>query len=196
MFTGIIESTGLVEGLRETEVPGTFELVIQTSLAKELRAGDSLANNGCCLTVIDRTTSTVAFDLLDETLRRTNLGTLKSGDVVNLERPLPASGRFDGHIVQGHVDATGEVLTIEPAGRDQRIEISLPSEFAHYVVFKGSIAVNGISLTVAEVGPGRFVNWIIPHTWEATNLRLLNPGAKVNLEFDLIAKYVERMVKR
>jgi riboflavin synthase len=196
MFTGIIESTGLVEVLRETEVPGTFELVIQTSLAKELQAGDSLASDGCCLTTVGRTVSTVRFDLLAETVRRTNLGTLKSGDVVNLERPLPASGRFDGHIVQGHVDATGEVLAIEPAGRDHRIEISFPSEFAHYVAFKGSIAVNGISLTVAEIQQGRFATWVIPHTWEVTNLRLLHPGASVNLEFDLIAKYVERMMKR
>ncbi|MGA8658413.1 MAG: riboflavin synthase [Chthoniobacterales bacterium] len=196
MFTGIIESTGLVEVLRETEVPGTFELVMRTSLAKELQAGDSLASNGCCLTTVGRTVSTVRFDLLAETVRRTNLGTLKSGDVVNLERPLPASGRFDGHIVQGHVDATGDVLAIERAGRDHRIEISFPSEFAHYVAFKGSIAVNGISLTVAEIQHGRFATWIIPHTWEVTNLRLLHPGVSVNLEFDLIAKYVERMMRR
>lgn len=196
MFTGIIESTGLVERLRETEASGTSELVIRTSLAKKLQTGDSLANNGCCLSVVGRTVSTVAFDLLAETLRRTNLGILKPGDVVNLERPLRASGRFDGHIVQGHIDVTGEVLAIEPVGRDHRIQVSFPSEFAQYVVSKGSIAVNGISLTVAEVEQGWFVTWIIPHTWKVTNLRLLHPGARVNLEFDLIAKYVERMMKR
>ena len=193
MFTGIVESTGRVEELRETGVSGAFELVIRTPLAEKLRTGDSLANNGCCLTVVGKTVSTVVFDLLAETLRRTNLGLLKPGDLVNLERPLPVSGRFDGHIVQGHVDATGEVLAIEPAGRDQRIQISFPSEFAHYVVAKGSIAVNGISLTVAEIEEESFVVWIIPHTWEVTNLHVLRPGSKANLEFDLIAKYVERM---
>ena len=195
MFTGIIESTGWVEELHETVVPGAFVLVIRTPLAAELRTGDSLANNGCCLTVAAKTGATVAFDLLAETLRRTNLGLLKPGDLVNLERPLPASGRFDGHIVQGHIDATGEVLAIEPAGRDWRIQISSPSEFARYVLSKGSIAVNGISLTVAEVEQGSFAVWIIPHTWEATNLHVLSRGSKVNLEFDLIAKYVERMVR-
>ena len=195
MFTGIIESTGCVEELRETEVPGAFVLVLRTPLAAELRTGDSLANNGCCLTVARKTGSTVAFDLLAETLRRTNLGLLKPGDLVNLERPLPVTGRFDGHIVQGHIDATGEVLAIEPAGRDRRIQISFPSEFAHYVVSKGSIAVNGISFTVAEVEQGSFAVWIIPHTWEVTNLHALSRGAKVNLEFDLIAKYVERMMR-
>ena len=195
MFTGIIESIGSVEELRETAVPGAFALVIGTPLAAELRTGDSLANNGCCLTVAAKTVSTVAFDLLAETLRRTNLGLLKPGDLVNLERPLPASGRFDGHIVQGHIDATGEVLAIEPAGRDRRIQISFSSDFAHYVVSKGSVAVNGISLTVAEVEQGSFAVWIIPQTWEVTNLHVLSRGSKVNLEFDLIAKYVERMVR-
>ena len=113
---------------------------------------------------------------------------------MNLERPMSANGRFDGHLVQGHIDTTAAVLTLEEKRPDHRIEIELPSSFQQYVVFKGSVAVDGISLTVAELHPASFVLWIIPHTWEVTNLHRLAPGAPVNLEFDLIAKYVERML--
>jgi len=115
---------------------------------------------------------------------------------VNLERPMAADGRFDGHLVQGHIDTTAAVLTLEERGSDRRIEIELPSSFQQYVVFKGSVAVDGISLTIAELHPSSFVLWIIPHTWEITNLQRLAPGALVNLEFDLIAKYVERQAVR
>lgn len=173
---------------------GKRRLAIQTPIASELKIGDSLANNGVCLTVVSQTDVALEFDLLAETFERSNLKKLKTGDLVNLERPMAASSRFDGHIVQGHVDTTGRLLGIEAAGQDHRIEVELPAPFQQYVVFKGSIAVNGISLTIAEVSADRFVNWIIPHTWKMTNLHRLKPGDQVNLEFDLVAKYVERMI--
>lgn len=195
MFTGIVEATGRVERLVETAVAGSFHLRLETPLAAALKVGDSLAVNGCCLTAAElRGGDTIRFDLLAETLRRTNLGGLRPGSLVNLERPMAADGRFDGHLVQGHIDTTADILAIEPVGGDRRVEISLPAEFARYVVLKGSIAVNGISLTVAELLESSFVLWIIPHTWEVTNLRGLKRGERVNLEFDLVAKYVERMM--
>ena len=193
MFTGIVEAVGEVTAIAES-TPDTYRLEIRTPLASELKIGDSLANNGVCLTVISQTACAVGFDLLAETVLRSNLEDLKIGDLVNLERPMAASSRFDGHIVQGHVDTTAKLLAVEEVGRDHRIEVELPVPFQQYVVFKGSIAVNGISLTVAEVHSDRFVNWIIPHTWNVTNLHRLKPGDGMNLEFDVVAKYVERMI--
>jgi riboflavin synthase len=195
VFTGIVETTGHIERAELTSNGGS-RLVIGAELASQLEVGASLALNGCCLTVTGVNGSEIRFDLLGETLRRTNLGDLKPGDVINLERPMQANGRFDGHVVQGHIDTTSRVESIEPAGSDHRVEIALPQEFSQYVVFKGSIAVDGISLTVAELHPDRFVLWIIPHTWQVTNLHQRKPGDRVNLEFDLIAKYVERMLGR
>ncbi len=193
MFTGIVETTGQIERAEPTPNGGT-QLVIGTALASELEVGASLALNGCCLTVTSVNGSEIRFDLLGETLRRTNLGDLKRGDVINLERPMLANGRFDGHVVQGHIDTTARIESIEPVGSDHRVEVDLPEPFSQYVVFKGSVAVDGISLTVAELQPDRFVVWIIPHTWQVTNLHQRKPGDRVNLEFDLIAKYVERML--
>jgi riboflavin synthase len=195
MFTGIVEATGKVEALKKNELGG-FGLEIAAPFSQKLPSGASLAVNGCCLTVTEIVQSRLQFDLLDETLRRTNLGDLRPGDLVNLERPMAADGRFDGHLVQGHIDTTAAVLTLEERGSDRLIEIELPSSFQQYVVFKGSVAVDGISLTIAELHPTSFVLWIIPHTWEITNLQRLVPGALVNLEFDLIAKYVERQAVR
>jgi riboflavin synthase len=194
MFTGIVEAVGEVAQMVEA-TPGAYLLEIQTSLASEMKIGDSLSNNGVCLTVISQTSKTLAFDLLAETVLRSNLIDLKVGDLVNLERPMAASSRFDGHIVQGHVDTTAKVLAVEAAGQDHRIEIALPHDFAQYIVFKGSIAVNGVSLTVAELTSDRFVNWIIPHTWSQTNLHRFRRGDRANLEFDLVAKYVERLTR-
>jgi riboflavin synthase len=193
MFTGIIEAVGEVAAMAES-MPGAYRLEIRTPLAAELKIGDSLANNGVCLTVISQTALTLGFDLLAETVIRSNLEDLEIGDLVNLERPMAASNRFDGHIVQGHVDTTAKLLAVAEVGQDHRIEVELPVAFQQYVVFKGSIAVNGISLTVAELHPDRFANWIIPHTWQMTNLHRLKPGDKMNLEFDVVAKYVERMM--
>jgi riboflavin synthase len=194
MFTGIIETVGQMVGIVES-TPGTYRFEVSTPLVSQLQVGDSLANNGVCLTVAAKNSRTVEFDLLAETVMRTNLTDLKIGSLINLERAMPAMGRFDGHIVQGHVDATATVLKIEGAGQDHRIEIALPNTFRPYVVFKGSVALNGISLTVAEVHERSFVVWIIPHTWKGTNLHRIEVGARVNLEFDLIAKYVERMLQ-
>jgi riboflavin synthase len=193
MFTGIVEATGKLDTLTKTDSAG-FRLEIETPFSRELAPGASLAVNGCCLTVTEIIQSRLRFDLLGETLGRTNLGDLLKGDLVNLERPMAADGRFDGHLVQGHIDTTAPVLTLERSGSDRRVEIELPRGFEQYVVFKGSVAVDGISLTVAELHSDSFVLWIIPHTWEATNLRRLAPGIRVNLEFDLIAKYIERML--
>jgi riboflavin synthase len=193
MFTGIVEAVGEVARMVES-TPGTYLLELRTPLASQMKIGDSLANNGVCLTVVSQTPSILGFDLLAETVKRSNLIDLQVGDLVNLERSMAASSRFDGHLVQGHVDTTAHLLGAEAHGQDHRIEIELPRDFAHYVIFKGSIAVNGVSLTVAELDSDRFVNWIIPHTWSLTNLRQLRPGDRVNLEFDLIAKYLERLV--
>jgi riboflavin synthase len=194
MFTGIVEATGKLV-LQDKNELGGFRLEIEAPFSGELAQGASLALNGCCLTVTEVAQSRLRFDLLGETLRRTNLGDLQPGDLVNLERPMAANGRFDGHLVQGHIDATAAVLAVEAKEADRRIEIELPPSFQQYVVFKGSIAVDGISLTVAELHASSFVLWIIPHTWQVTNLHRLTPGIRVNLEFDLVAKYVERMLK-
>jgi riboflavin synthase len=193
VFTGIVEAIGRLKRAERAPDGGT-QLVIETELAKELKLGDSLALNGCCLTATGLDGSEIRFDLLAETLRRTNLGDLKEGRLINLERPMLANGRFDGHVVQGHIDTTSRIEAIESVGSDHRVEVALPESFSRYVVFKGSIAVDGVSLTVAELHPDRFVVWIIPHTWQVTNFHGRTPGDRVNLEFDLIAKYVERMV--
>jgi riboflavin synthase len=194
MFTGIIEAVGEVLRMVES-TPGTYRLEVKTPIASQMKIGDSVANNGVCLTVIAQSADALGFDLLAETVRRSNFGDLSAGALINLERPMGMASRFDGHIVQGHVDTTAKLLAVEAFGQDHRIEIELPKDFAQYVVFKGSIAVSGVSLTVAELLPDRFVNWIIPHTWSVTNLYRLQPGDRVNLEFDLIAKYVERLAR-
>jgi riboflavin synthase len=194
MFTGIVETVGEVMRMVES-TPGTYLLEIRTPLARQMKIGDSLANNGVCLTVVSQTPSSLGFDLLAETVTRSNLIDLKVGDLVNLERSMTVSSRFDGHIVQGHVDTVAKLLVVEAVGQDHRIELELPRDFGQYIVFKGSIAVNGVSLTVAQLNEDRFVNWIIPHTWSVTNLHRLRPGDRANLEFDLVAKYVERLVK-
>lgn len=195
MFTGLIEEVGRVAGLRAAGQSAEFELVAPR-LAEQVRIGDSVAVNGCCLTVARRDGNKLGFDLLKESLDRTNLGALRPENPVNLELALSASARLGGHFVQGHVDCAVPILAIDEKNSDLRIEIQLPPEFARYVAFKGSIAINGISLTVAEISPKSFAVWIIPHTRSQTNLAAAKPGDLVNLEFDLLAKYVERMLHR
>ena len=195
MFTGLIEEVGNVLEIRATE-HGTQLQVAASHITKKIRTGDSVAVNGCCLTLSAHRGEELSFDLLEETLDRTNLKTLRHDSPVNLERSLSANGRFGGHFVQGHVDCAARILTFEQSGGDHRLEIELPAEFAHYVASKGSIAVNGISLTVAKVLPERFVVWIIPHTKRHTNLDDAKVGDSLNLEFDILAKYVERMLSR
>lgn len=195
MFTGLIEEVGAVVALRANKERTELE-VAAPRLAARARIGDSVAVNGCCLTVARRDGDKLGFDVLKESLDRTNLGALRPESPVNLELALAADARLGGHFVQGHVDCAVPILALAEKNADLRLEVELPVEFARYVVLKGSIAVNGISLTVAEVLPKSFVVWIIPHTRSQTNLAAAKPGDLVNLEFDLLAKYVERMVDR
>jgi riboflavin synthase len=195
MFTGLVEETGVVEAFHRRQ--GASRLVLKAGpLTADAQPGESIAVNGCCLTLAAQPADgRLEFDLLDETLRRTNLGQLHPGAPVNLERALPANGRLGGHFVQGHVDCVAPVLAWEPVGDDYRLEIGLPNTFVQYVVEKGSIAVDGISLTVAELKEESFTIWIIPHTRAATNLSAASAGTPVNLEFDMLAKYVERILR-
>jgi len=193
MFTGLIEECGEVCALSLAE-GGARLTVCAPLVSSDAHLGDSIAVNGCCLTVTARAGEVLSFDLLRETLERTSLREAGVGTVVNLERALAAHARLGGHFVQGHIDGAAEVLAWERVGADHRLEIALPPESAKYVAYKGSIAIDGISLTVAEVKAASFVVWIIPHTLAATNLRTRKPGARVNLEFDLLAKYVERIL--
>jgi riboflavin synthase len=198
MFTGLVEESGTVE--RVTPGKKSIELVVRTvHCARGLKAGDSLAVNGCCLTVVKlashRTRKLARFDLLEETWQRTNLQFARRGSLVNLERPLQADGRLGGHFVTGHIDGVGKIVRWERAGQDHVLDITAPPGIMRYVVFKGSIAVDGISLTVAGVRPRSFRVWIIPHTLELTNLRKRQVGDLVNLEADLVGKYVEKFVK-
>ena len=193
MFTGLVEETGELVSLDRSDFGARLTLRAPL-VSDDAHIGDSIAINGCCLTVVARDGAMLDFDLLSETLARTNLGALQNGSTVNLERALAANARLGGHFVQGHIDCTADVLALEARGADHRLEIALPSEFAHLVAFKGSIAVDGISLTVAEVREASFVVWIIPHTLAQTNLRVRRAGGRVNLEFDLLAKYLDRML--
>jgi riboflavin synthase len=194
MFTGLIEEVGTVVA---PAIGGQLKRLQITAplVAGKTRAGESVAVNGCCLTVASQRGDELTFDLLDETLERTNLKTVHPESRVNLERALAAGAPLGGHFVQGHVDCAVPIVGLEQRGADLRIEIELPSEFSQYIALKGSVAVNGISLTVAEISPKSFVVWIIPHTKEHTNLATAKRDDLVNLEFDLLAKYVERMVR-
>jgi riboflavin synthase len=195
MFTGLIEEVGRIVALPRNGEPGQLHIAAPRVSGKT-QIGDSVAVNGCCLTVASRHDDELTFDLLQETLDRTNLKALRRDSRVNLEPALAADGRVGGHFVQGHIDCAAPILAMNENGADLRLEIELPSEFAHYVASKGSIAVNGISLTVAEVSEKSFAVWIIPHTRAQTNLATARQDDLVNLEFDLLAKYVERMVHR
>ena len=192
MFTGLVESIGRVRSLERRG--DAARLTLETPLAAGLSLGESLAVNGCCLTVTSTDGDSACFDLLGETLARTNLGGLAPGARVNLERALRADGRFGGHFVQGHIDTTTEVLSAETKGADLNLIIALPKAGARYLIEKGSIAVNGVSLTVASLADDRFGLWIIPHTLQETNLGDLRAGSPVNLEYDMLAKYAERQL--
>jgi riboflavin synthase len=193
MFTGIIESLGTVR-----EVAGTDEgrrLVVEADLASELKAGDSISVNGACLTVTEQVDSSFSLDVVSETLRRTNLGALLVGDRVNLERPLRADGRLDGHIVQGHVDTFGAVSSVTSEGVGRRIAVNVSPRYRRYLAEKGSIAVDGVALTIAGVTDTGFEAALIPFTLQVTNLGLRQAGQQVNLEFDVLAKYLERLMQ-
>jgi riboflavin synthase len=195
MFTGLIEEVGRVVVLESTGARTQLRIVAP-KIARKIRRGDSLAVNGCCLTVSSRRGNEIVFDLLEETIARTNLKSLQKGSSINLERALAANERLGGHFVQGHIDRVSPITALQKSGADFRLEIELPAEFARYVARKGSIAVNGISLTVAEILPKSFAVWIIRYTKTHTNLGRANVGDLMNLEFDILAKYVERMLKK
>ena len=195
MFTGLIEEVGTVIAVNTSKSGNQLKLAAPR-VAKKIRRGDSLALSGCCLTLNSRRGDELIFDLLEETIARTNLKNLQRKQLVNLERAVIASERFGGHFIQGHVDCVSPVIACQKSGADFRLEIELPDAFAHYVARKGSIAVNGISLTVADILPKSFVTWIIPYTKTHTNLDRVRAGDLMNLEFDIMAKYVERMVSR
>ena len=191
MFTGIVETTGEIRDVRDEE--GGRRIRLETDL-DGLAYGDSIAVDGTCLTV-EEAGETVELFCSAETLDRTTLSAVERGDALNLERALPADGRLDGHFVQGHVDATAEVRTIERVGEDWEFTFSLPESVARYVVEKGSIAVDGISLTVADLGEHSFSVAVIPATGDLTTMGEMEPGDGVNIEVDVIAKYVERLLE-
>lgn len=193
MFTGLVEAVGIVCGLENRGEQARLALAIP--FASKLALGDSIAVNGCCLTVADLTDDTASFDLLAQTLRVTSLGGLVAGSCVNLERAMQVGARFGGHFVQGHVDATGAITRIEVSGQDHIIGVSLPPEIHRLCVDKGSLAIDGISLTIAELTEQEAVFWITPHTWENTHLHAARVGQLVNLEADMLAKYVAKLVE-
>jgi riboflavin synthase len=209
VFTGIVEGTGTVAGLAVADDGSGARLEVEAPwLAGDLRPGESVAVNGCCLTVAEATAAGFAADLVAETLRRTALGGLADGARVNLERPMTLGGRLGGHLVQGHVDGVARVIDRTPVGpegpgepqggapvnRSEEVRIELPPDLARYLVEKGSIAVDGVSLTVAGVGTGWFAVALVPHTLKVTTLGERRPGDLVQLEVDVVAKYVERLV--
>ena len=199
MFTGIIEETGVVEAIEPKS--GSFQLTIRIrKTGEDIKIGDSLAVNGCCLTVVridpKGNDKIVQFDLLEETWGVTNLQYCISGSLVNLERSLEAGGRLGGHFVTGHIDGIGKIAQWEQKGEDRKIKIFAPNKVMRYVVHKGSIAIDGISLTVAEVEKEHFSVWIIPHTFELTAIKERSLGDAVNLESDIVGKYVERFTVR
>lgn len=195
MFTGIIEEVGCVSEIRSADKQRRLTVECNR-LARELKQGDSIAVSGVCLTAVEIGPPSFAADLGQETWERTSFSHLKRGALVNLELPMRANGRFDGHIVQGHVDGTGTVVSFNPitGGKDYRLTLRVPSELTRYIVEKGSLAIEGISLTVAAIDGIKVEVAIIPHTAEVTNLKSLKPGDPVNLEVDVIAKYVEKML--
>lgn len=195
MFTGLVEEVGIVRSVTSVGEGARVEIGAAVVLS-DVEMGSSIAVNGCCLTVVAWGDDWWAADAVPETLNRTNLGALGPGDPVNLERPLAANGRYGGHVVQGHVDGTGEVQRIEELDDGSYLyTFSLPSELLSYVVEKGSIAIDGISLTIAHITPTSFSIAIIPHTHAVTVMGQRQLGDTVNLEADVLAKYVERLVR-
>jgi len=193
MFTGIIEELGSVRSIEERGE--NARLVINARVVTErTNHGDSISVNGVCLTALDIEPDSFAADVSRETLQRSTLGSLKRGAPVNLERAVTPATRLGGHIVQGHVDARGQFLGVENHGESWTLRIAYPNEIARYLVFKGSVAVEGISLTIAGLTDDHFEIAIIPKTWEVTNLSHLKPGDAVNIEVDVIGKYVEKLL--
>jgi riboflavin synthase len=195
VFTGIVRERGRVASV-EGDSDGVRLVVDAPATAADARVGDSVSVSGVCLTVTSARAGTLSFDAVPETLRRSSLGTLASGDAVNLELALRAGDPLGGHYVQGHVDGVGVVRSVDREGEGRRVWIDTPNETRHYLVEKGSIAVDGVSLTIAELDENGFSVAVVPHTLAETTLGALAPGHQVNLEVDLLAKYVERLLPR
>jgi riboflavin synthase len=193
MFTGLIEEVGQVVSFAPAKDAWALQVAARLVPA-DVATGDSVAVNGCCLTVVRHDAGHLWFDVLAETRRLTNFTELLPGAAVNLERSVRPDGRMGGHFVTGHIDALGRIETFEARGQDHYLQVRVPAGFAQYLVYKGSVAIDGISLTVAEVAGDSFSVWLIPHTMAVTNLREKKTGGAVNLEFDLLAKYVEKML--
>jgi len=193
MFTGIVEETGSVVDFTRQAAAWRLKIAARTALVGTA-VGDSVAINGCCLTVVHLDGQHLFFDVLEETRRLTNFSALAAGAPVNLERSLRFDGKIGGHFVTGHIDGLGVIEVFEPRGTDYFLRVRGPAGCGRYVIHKGSIAIDGISLTVAEVDGDRFAVWLIPHTLDLTNLRPRRVGEAVNLEFDLLGKYVEKLL--
>ncbi|MEC7626915.1 MAG: riboflavin synthase [Verrucomicrobiota bacterium] len=193
MFTGIVESVGEVLSLKEDKDSWVLRLSLPFSGSEGLGQGESLSVNGCCLTLREDADEEASFDLLEETMERTNLGEIEVGSSVNLERSLAANARLGGHFVSGHVDACGLIEIFEERGKNLYLQVGIPADYSRYLVDKGCIALDGCSLTVCDVNESSFAVWLIPHTIARTNLVDRQVGQKVNLEFDLLAKYVEKL---
>lgn len=194
MFTGIVEETGRVRAFT-LEASGVWRLAVEARVVREgLALGDSIAVNGCCLTAAQFDADTVTFDVLDETRLLTNFRRLRPGAAVNLERSLRFDGKVGGHFVTGHIDGTGEVEMMEPRGADHYLRVRGPAGAERYVIQKGSVAIEGVSLTVAETQADSFAVWLIPTTLAVTNLKTKRPGDQVNVEFDQLGKYVEKFM--
>ena len=196
MFTGIVAAMGTIGAVAETPTGRRLEIE-EEALLPGMTVGDSVAVNGVCLTAVEVSDGGIAVDVVSESLSRSNLGDLEPGSRVDLERPMPAGGRFDGHIVQGHVDGVGVVSAIEAEGDARRVRITIPVNLARYVVEKGSVTLDGVSLTITAVGTEPWLEVVlIPHTLEVTVLGLRNVGDRVNVEVDVLAKYVERLMAK
>jgi riboflavin synthase len=193
MFTGIVEYRGSVAGVEKGA--GGMRLSLETGPLDGLEVGDSISVNGVCLTAVEVDPGRVMVDVVRETLDRSTLGSIEKGDPVNLELPMRVDGRFGGHIVQGHVDGVGEVLAMEPEGDGRRMRVAVPGQLTRYMVEKGSITVDGVSLTVAALNGREMEIALIPHSLQLTTLGLRTVGEKVNLEVDVLAKYVESLLK-
>ncbi len=192
MFTGLIQEVARVEGVDRRE--GILRLTLRAPLtAEKIKIGDSVAVNGCCLTAVELKAPLVSFEAVPETLQRTALGQLKAGNPINLELPLTLGEGLGGHYVQGHVDGTAEVLSLIPEGEGKRLKVRLPNGLVKYVVEKGSIALDGISLTVAAIRGDEMEAALIPHTLENTNLKSIKPGDRLHVEADMLAKHLEKL---
>jgi riboflavin synthase len=193
MFTGLIEEKGKL--INKIPTGEGFQFEIQAvNVLDDLDIGNSIAVNGCCLTVVKRSATSFSVDTIEETLKKTNLGILKQGDLVNLERPLKANARLGGHFVLGHIDTVGRIEEIKELSNSHWMTVSYPNEFRHLLIYVGSIAIDGVSMTVAQLEDNKFSVGIIPHTWKETIFSVKNVGDLVNLEFDVLGKYVERIM--